>query len=1102
MSENIDTRNYEQLSSALSLVQHIVYKRYLSELSQYPVVEPTQILKDETPERCLRFLKLEEFSCKTGEDTFQKLSTIYHASMALGCNLVVMIDVERSNAPANIYIGVRNEDSGELENSKSLNDLRTSYRTLQRGLESNFPGTTFQSITSQEKMNEMIEDIFGENTPYISSVSCVASIRDKSKTEHKNFIQGIEKLIDGMRGHTYTALFLAEPVKAEAQSVMRNGYETLFSTLSSFCKSVWSYNENESASVMESLSEGISEAITEGTSHTQAHTFNVGINLGLNASQENSRMESFSQNKPTNVARIGNALAGVSSIVGMLGSSIIPGAGIILPLIGGIGSAMQGSTTGSAIAQTIGNTIGKSFGLNTGYANTKSNTNSESQTKTSSDTKTKGTTQTEGTGRTLQIEHTNKAIEEILKRIEEQLKRTQEAEDYGSYSCGAYFISGKQESSVLAANTYRALMLGEGSSVESGAINSWNGRKEQEKVLAIKTYLSRFVHPIFAMPISENEVLPYTAGTFVSGLELPLHLSLPTKSVYGLPVIEHAEFGRNIVQKGRKNKAEEDTIPLGNIYHMGKIEKEATAFLAISTLSSHTFITGSTGSGKSNTIYKMLEELRKKQVKFLVVEPAKGEYKTIIGQEEDVTVYGTNPTRKDSTLLQINPFAFSEHIHILEHLDRLVEIFNVCWPMYAAMPAILKEAIERAYIEAGWDLINSTNQYDKQLFPNFKDVLRKIEEVLEESSYSSDSKGDYIGALMMRVKSLTNGINGLIFASNGISDEQLFDKNVIIDLSRVGSIETKSFIMGIIVLKLQEYRMAAETPNAALQHVTVLEEAHHLLRRTSLEQSTESANLLGKSVEMLANSIAEMRTYGEGFIIADQAPGLLDMSVIRNTNTKIILRLPDYSDRELVGRAIGLDDNQINELAKLEQGVATVYQSDWLEPVLCKVEEYKWTLKSVKNKSEQIEMIVPIETVKQQLLEYIMNGVLSKDNNNVDVLKLRDVVLKSELDTKIKCDFMSYLYTKQEKKVESFRVFVYDFFHAEQAVNRAKDCDTVEKWTSKMIEELKPSIKEYSRQQEELVLAMVLYEQTCREHSFNDLFCRFTEVYQTKGGIL
>ena len=207
--------------------------------------------------------------------------------------------------------------------------------------------------------------------------------------------------------------------------------------------------------------------------------------------------------------------------------------------------------------------------------------------------------------------------------------------------------------------------------------------------------------------------------------------------------------------------------------------------------------------------------------------------------------------------------------------------------------------------------------------------------MLEESAYSSDNKSDYTGALVTRLKSLTTRINGLIFVSDDIPMHKLFDSKVIVDLSRIGSSETKSLIMGILVLKLQEYRMDHAVPNQQLKHVTVLEEAHNLLRRTSSEQTSEGSNLLGKSVEMLANSIAEMRTYGEGFIIADQSPGLLDMSVIRNTNTKIIMRLPDYSDRELVGKAAGLNEDQIIELTKLDNGEAAVQQSEWLEAVLC-----------------------------------------------------------------------------------------------------------------------------------------------------------------------
>ena len=113
----------------------------------------------------------------------------------------------------------------------------------------------------------------------------------------------------------------------------------------------------------------------------------------------------------------------------------------------------------------------------------------------------------------------------------------------------------------------------------------------------------------------------------------------------------------------------------------------------------------STGAGKSNTIYQLIARLCSKAggnqerdftdpslAKFLVIEPAKGEYKDTFGGYSGVSVYGTNPKKSD--LLQLNPFSFPDDIHVLEHIDRLVEVFNACWPMYAAMPAVLKDAIE------------------------------------------------------------------------------------------------------------------------------------------------------------------------------------------------------------------------------------------------------------------------------------------------------------------------------------------------------------------------------------------------------------------------
>lgn len=190
-----------------------------------------------------------------------------------------------------------------------------------------------------------------------------------------------------------------------------------------------------------------------------------------------------------------------------------------------------------------------------------------------------------------------------------------------------------------------------------------------------------------------------TATTSLSGKELAYSLNFPQRAISGLPILECAEFGRNIVTYDCADLSSGE-IALGHIFHMNRPEENEVR-LSSQSLASHTFITGSTGSGKSNTIYRMLQEAYSSGVRFLVIEPAKGEYKQIFGMRKGVSVYGTNPEL--TPMLRINPFSFPKGIHILEHLDRLIEIFNVCWPMYAAMPAVLKTAVEQAYEDCGWN---------------------------------------------------------------------------------------------------------------------------------------------------------------------------------------------------------------------------------------------------------------------------------------------------------------------------------------------------------------------------------------------------------------
>ena len=637
------------------------------------------------------------------------------------------------------------------------------------------------------------------------------------------------------------------------------------------------------------------------------------------------------------------------------------------------------------------------------------------------------------------IEITQYDISHTLDVIDKQANRLEQCEALGLWNIGAYVFSLDYSLVNEVSHMYMSLTQGEESYFEKASVNIWNAnaidesemKQNRDNILKIRKYISYLRHPEFIKKYDDsineydekgnysNWPHKISCTSSISGSELTRAMCMPHKSVPGIPVIECAPFGREISSYDKQNKGD---IQLGRIHHM-HTDEQLPVELNSDSITSHVFVTGSTGSGKTNTVYKLLEEAEKN---FLVVEPTKGEYRHVFGK--GVHKFGTNYMMGE--VLRINPFVFPKGIHVYEHIDRILEVFNVCWPMYAAMPAVLKDSFIRAYEKVGWDLRTSINS-NGSIFPTFYDVVAEIDNVIEASDYSDENKGNYKGSLKTRLQSLTNGINSYIFCEDNISDEILFDSKTIVDLSRIGSQENKALIMGILVIKLQEYRMCRRSTemNEGLKHITVLEEAHHLLKNAVTSTSPEmGGGVAAKSVEMLANAIAEMRTYGEGFIIVDQAPGLLDKSVIRNTNTKIIMRLPDQEDRELVGRAANLNDDQIQELAKLQKGVAAIYQNEWIEPVLCHI--YKFSGTDIQETDSFFSTTAEDKIDNSKYLRYL-NSCIYDPNYLVKKsdISFIDCIEKLTMPSDLKLLMQEYIGTPVKSRRDVFKRLAYGYFN-------------------------------------------------------------------------
>ncbi|XDZ50302.1 DUF87 domain-containing protein [Neisseriaceae bacterium CLB008] len=907
MSSNIVTANQyvQKAEQALAESSFVINKGYLAQLKNCQV-EPIFPRNTLNVNADVSLYKVERIVLDNKQSVLESLSAAYTALGIAGFSVFFYIDCDGETTT--LYIGARGEPN-KIQGSNAGSLLTETFQ-------GHFGGSALNKLNGQEIsgiLEKIQNPINGQSAA--ASVTAVSGVPSLAVEEREHFMQGIERFIDAAEGRKYQAIILAEPVLKQDLEVIRMGYEQVATQLSPLLKQTASYNENQSEAVSDALGYNLSQSLGKSLSLTESR--GETLTEGLSTTQGTTQSESTSQSSSVNK----NGLWAALPIIGTLATTVLRRP------ISESESNSHSSTTGSSYSET------KSLSTAQSKTNTEGVTDTTTETRGSSKTKTD--TSTYGSGKTLTLEMVDKGIEQLLAKVDHQLERVEEANRYGGWNTAAYFIGDNFASSESLASIFLGLMRGQNSNTENFALTTWDA--SHNELNGVLRWLKNLSHPrLHADFLPSLDIGYLTPATLVSGQEMAVQLSLPRHSTSGTAVIKAQAFGRQVQNLDGYLKTSNaiNSISLGSIHHLWRDTKQKVE-LDLNNLTSHMFITGSTGSGKSNTVYEILGQLQEHNIPFMIIEPAKGEYKHVFGNQDNVSVYGTNP--KINHLLRINPFAFPENIHVLEHIDRLVEIFNVCWPMYAAMPAILKEAILDAYDGCGWSLEESINPIGFNIFPSFFDVLQSLEKVVQQSSFSEEVKSNYIGSLVTRVKSLTNGLNGQIFTHNEIDSATLFDKSCIVDLSRVGSSETKSLIMGILLVRLNEYRMSEGGMNLPLRHVTVLEEAHNILKATTASGQEGGASLESKSVEMITNSIAEMRTYGEGFMIIDQSPGAVDIAAIRNTNTKIVMRLPEESDRRAAGKSIGLDDEKLDELSKLPTGVALVNQNNWLEPVLCRI---------------------------------------------------------------------------------------------------------------------------------------------------------------------
>ena len=769
----------------------------------------------------------------------------------------------------------------------------------------NFPGSQMEDLPldgTEEVAHEIAKcEEFGVLTGIPSL---------KRDEDSQQFVQGLERLIRAMRGKTYCWVSIADPIPQDAVRDAIAACQQLEADIHHLVKTDLSKATSNGKTVMMGLFGLAGEGSTKGDSqansvtNTKGTTDTVGTSKGVAKSDaDTTHSWGLIVYNHTNKHSTKTLTEGTNSAHSDMASQAL---GFVNTVTQSVASQLAG---GSFI----------SFGQ----------------------TWTKTTT----VGQEL-LNRKAEYAEEVLKAYE---KRLQEGTALGMWNLGHYFCASDP-------NTYQQ-GIGVVNSLFAGMDSSYEPPRAIKVPSDIRNTLQRFQNLYLRFQFTPDGqpqqaayhdhplgVLFNGPATPVNTRELAIATPVATQDVEGVSVSRRPAFGINLsADFGPATK----TLTLGGILDKGNVTGQRYR-LSQANLTKHLAVFGLTGSGKTNTVHHLLKQLWKNErIPFLVIEPAKAEYRALAMMDEfrdDLLVISAGVDRTAACPLRINPFDFepgadtdANRVHVLTHIDRLKATFNASFPMYASMPYILEEAILEVYRERGWDLGRSENRYVdvyhedfREYLPTLRDLYWKVSETVRRKGYFQEQQMNIEAALKARLSSLLVGAKGtMLDTPRSIPDRDLFERPVVIELENLGDDDEKAFLMGLLVSRLYEWRKATFKNDQLrpLRHVLVVEEAHRLLANipdTSANQ--ELGNPRGKAVSAFVDMLSEVRAYGEGVVVVDQLPSRVSPNIVKGTGAKIVHRLLASDDRESVGGTMGLTEEQISDLSLLRTGQCVASQ--------------------------------------------------------------------------------------------------------------------------------------------------------------------------------
>lgn len=818
--------------------------------------------------------------------------------------------------------------------------------TIRIILEGLLPGIKLENY-KQRFSNPKINNTNKDKDRFVGCISGTPALKVNGEFQRKD----LSAMIRSLNGMNYTIMVMCKPVDEYRIQEKINEAIRIQDECFAISKRTLSYQE--------------------GTSDSNAHTEDYHETNGT----------SIQKNGGFNVS---GALPGMAAGAA-IGASIGTPIPIIGNIVGGIGGGIVGLIVGKQLNFNRSKTKGTSHSISNGYSDAVTHTINENQS--------------------ISGDVQNGFALEMIKMAESLIERLKIGRNIGMWESIVSFSSDSEiASKIIQGSLYNNMSSGV-PEILPPVVFSYRDSLSDRNRPTNNIHTQQLMIPKgFFSPDFDSPLLSLVTSEEICGI-----CNIPVDTTFGFNIEKQRGYSLNYTPVSKEK-------PIGFVCEYEKPIKNMPFGLSDKDLNKHTFVCGITGSGKTNSVKRILETTDKP---FLVIEPAKKEYRNL--NKDNVIVYTLG--RPEINCIRINPFYILPGVSPQQHIDLLKDLFSASFAFYGPMPYIIEKCLYNIYSKRGWNLtlgfhpllsipkrINEMFDADKirecyakqshiYLFPTMQDLKDEIESYLlndEEMTYEGEVKGNIQGALKARINSLCVGSKGYMFNTNVvISFEELLKNDVVIELEGLSDDADKAFSLGLLIMYINEYRQVQKeiSNKDGLQHLLVIEEAHRLLKNISSEHTEELGNPKGKAVEHFTNMLAEMRSYGQGVIVAEQIPSKISPDVIKNSSNKIIHRIVSKDDQEIIANTVGLSSADAIYLGNSRTGYAVCHKEGMIQPVIIKVDEITSktvTDKELYNKNAEDKML--------EINVSVLKGMMPQEIDAWAVKTLLSLMYKPEFD--------------------------------------------------------------------------------------------------------